>query len=234
MHKTAVLFSGGSDSTLAAALEAEQGQLVDLLTFNRISFIGATDYTQHNLKNLRRVYGYRISSHQVIKIDHLHKTVCYGNYLKMFRLFGIAVTGLCFSKLSMHWATAIYCKKNNITRVVDGSTSYMNMYPDQNKDIAHFNLISFYKKIGITYETPIFNITESVEQKLYDRGITTQPEVRGTEQDLQVYYLEQVLLALFLKFYLSHKTMHEYESIMSQLYQNRLDFILKKEFSYAP
>ena len=231
MQKTVVLFSGGSDSTLAAALEAENEMRVHLLTFSRTGFIGASDYTQKNFNNLRRIYRNRICTHEIIPIDQMHKTVCYAGYLKLLWQFGLAATALCFSKIAMHWAAAIYCKKNQITRVVDGSTSYMNMYPDQNQTIAFDNLKDFYQKLGITYDTPVFNISE-VEQKLYDRGISTQPEVRGTKDDLQVYYLEQVLLALFLKFYLTHKTMKQYEEVLQRIYKNRLNLILKREFNY--
>lgn len=231
MQKTAVLFSGGSDSTLAAALEAENENFVHLLTFKRTGFIGTTNYTQKNFNNLRRIYGNRILTHEVIAIDHMHKTVCYAEYFKLLWQFGLAATSLCFSKIAMHWATAVYCQKNQINRVVDGSTSYMHMYPDQNQVIAHDNLKLFYQKLGITYETPVFNLT-AVEQKLYDRGITTQPQVRGTKDDLQVYYLEQVLLALFFKFYLTHRTMKQYEETLEKIYKNRLNLILQRGFNY--
>jgi hypothetical protein len=233
MQKVAVLFSGGSDSTLAAAMAAEAGHEVHLLTFDRISFIGAQDYTQFNLNNLRRIYGKRIHTHQVINIDQLHATVCYANYFEILFQFGLTVTSLCFTKIAMHWATAIYCKEHQITNVVDGSTPYMHMYPDQNHVIAHGNLKDFYKTLGINYETPIFSISDSVEQKLYDRGITTQPQVRGTDKDLQVFYLEQVLLALFLKFYLTVNSIEKYEAVLAKLYKNRLKFILNRDFSNA-
>lgn len=233
INHSAVLFSGGSDSTLAAALEAEAGQIVHLLTFDRVSFIGAKDYTLKNFNNLRRVYGTRIKTHEVIKIDQLHKKVCYSNYFSMLYRFGLATTSLCFSKIAMHWAAAHYCRQHNIHRIVDGSVSYMSMYPDQNRNIAHNHLKNFYAKLGIVYDTPIFAIADKAEEMLYDRGIITVPNVRGTDQDFQVYYLEQVLLALFLKFYLNHNSQAEYENVLSEIYENRLSYILKSDFNHV-
>lgn len=223
--ETVILFSGGSDSTLAAALELEKGRQVHLLTFNRSTFIGVHDYTQDNYRNLVRVYGENKIKREIISIDSLHRIVNYARYFQMFRKFGLATTCLCFSKIAMHWAACRYARENKISRVVDGSVPYMNLYPDQNKEIGYYNYQKFYQKFGIEYDTPVYEIADKVEQMLYDRGITRQPTVRQTEDDRQVYYLEQVLLALFVKFYQTCYNLETYEQVVGELYEERLEMV---------
>lgn len=224
-----VLFSGGSDSTLAAAFEAEAGRRVHLLTLDRISFFRTREFTEVNYRNLCRIYGPSRFVREIITIDDLHQIVSYRHYPRIFTKFGFAVAALCFSKISMHWACARYAQKSGVRRVVDGSVPYMSMYPDQNQRIASENLKHFYSRFGIEYATPVYEISESVEEKLFERGITAQPRVRGTLEDKQVFYSEQILLALFLKFYLGLFGIEKYEARMKGLFADRLEMILKLE-----
>jgi len=220
-----VHFSGGSDSTYCAAAAAEKFSRVHLLTYDRISFIGARDYTLKNYQNLCRIYGAGRFERQIINVEKKHRQVCYHQYLGTAVRFKLGVTSLVFSKLAMHWASAEYARKNGIATVWDGSAPYMAMYPDQNPVIAHVGLTKFYADFGIKYETPIYGLEREVEEVLYDKGITPSPQVRGTENDFQVYYLEQVLLALFFKYYTTAHGHDSYEKMMKELYADRLNFI---------
>lgn len=217
-----VLFSGGSDSTLAAALMAEQHDKVHLLTFDRLSFLGASSYTKDNFENLKSIYGQERIVHKVLKIDAVHSFLCYQNYFSMVREFRTAVTAMTFSKLAMHLCAADYALGKNVNIVVDGATPYMEHYPDQNKNIALSQLKDFYSLFSIAYDNPVFGIAEDVEQKLYDKGLTKHPQVRGTQKDKQVYYLEQVLFAFYIKYFITVHGKDLYVNRLADLYSNRL------------
>lgn len=223
MKKPALVhFSGGSDSTLCAALLAEEHAQVHLLTYDRVSFIGSRDYTSQNYERLCRIYGKDKFVRRVVGIDALHSAICYRGYLGLVREFKFAVNALAFSKLAMHWYSAAYALKNGIAVVADGAVPYMRLYPDQNEKICLEPLRAMYAGFGIEYRNPVYGFPDGVEQALYDKGVTEHPSVRGTESDRQVFYSEQVLLALFLKYELSVRGMEGYEERVGRLFRNRI------------
>lgn len=230
MNNAAILFSGGSDSTLAAAMFAERFDHVTLLTFDRFSFIGARDYTKINYENLVKIYGKKKISHEILPVGKYHKEICYQNYFKLGLRYKLGIVALAFSKLSMHWRAAEYTLQNGINNIGDGMVPYMHMYTDQNEDIALNKLKEFYKSIGITYENPLYNgdLYKNTEQRLYAKGITNQPLIRGTEKDRQVYYAEQVLFALFLKYYVGRHGQKKYEEVVGAIYRDKIEFIKSK------
>ncbi len=228
MSKAAVVhFSGGSDSTLCAALLAESCDHVHLLSYDRLSFIGARNYTEANYRRLCAVYGRKKFTRHVIRVDGLHKRICFHAYPKLLWRYRLAVTALSFNKLYMHWLSAAYALRHGAGVVADGAVPYMHLYPDQNEHICLTPLRRFYQEIGIDYRNPVYHLADSVEQKLYDRGITETPEVRGTERDRQVYYLEQVILALFLKYYVTTHGEDGYEQVCGALWRDRIDYMLE-------
>lgn len=228
MNEAIVHFSGGTDSTLSAAMLLESGYKVHLLTYDRKGFIGVWDYTQDNYQSLCAVYGEERIKRKIVDIDYLHRLVCYKNYFQLVARYKTAVTALTFSKLAMHFYSALYAVENKISVVADGAVPYMKMYPDQNEIISMKRLYSFYGHLGIEYQNPVFNFGEEAEGLLFEKGISSSRKVRGTEKDRQVFYVEQVLLALFLKYYLSVHGFAKYEQVMSDLYEDRLSMILSE------
>lgn len=232
----AVLFSGGSDSTLAAALFAERFGKVHLITLDRFSFIGARKYTLPNYERLCRTYGRERFERAVLPVGKLHKAISYHDYLGTIRRYGRAVAGLFFSKIAMHARVAAYCLEHNITSVGDGMVPYMSVYPDQNRIIAIDAVKKFYAAFGIRYENPVWDVAEHTEQLLYDKGITNQPRVRGGEDDKQVFYAEQVLFALFAKYMTTKYGSDGYEERLRPLFQERLAWLeeLVREWQRRP
>lgn len=218
-------FSGGSDSTLAAALFAQRFDKVHLITYDRFSFIGAVDYTAVNYKRLCAAYGDERFERVVLPLGRWHKEICYERYAYFARKYKLAVTALAFCKLAMHWRSAVYCLERGIKTVGDGAVPYMNAYPDQNKRIALESLERFYRSFGLAYENPVYDMAESVEERLYDLGVTETPRMRGTAQDKQVYYVEQVLFALFLKYYVDAHGWDAYEAVLRELFAEKIDFM---------
>lgn len=223
--EAAVHFSGGSDSTLVAAMLAEKYRRVHLLTYDRISFIGATDYTLDGVKRLQSIYGENRIQQRVFKIDRVHSYLCYQNYFQMLLQFKSATAAMTFSKLAMHLCSAAFAIKYNIETVADGSAHYMHMYPDQNERIALAPLKRFYQQFSIHHTSPVFNLQDSTDSILYDKGLSEHPEIRGTGWDKQVYYMEQVLFAFFHKYYTSIHGDEGYEKKLTALYENRLNLM---------
>ena len=228
-----VHFSGGSDSTLVAGMMAEKYDLVHMITYNRFSFRGVKD-SQIHFKALCDIYGEhkfkRIPNYPIGKWYEAISTVDKLYYIKKYKTASSLPCGPC--KLSFHWHSIIYCLDNNISFIADGTVPYMDLYPDQNRKILTDKLRKFYKHFGIEYLTPVYEIGEQVEQKLYDKGITKMPQIRGTENDRQVYCSEQVLFANFVKYYKDKYGKNDYEQVLSDMYREKIDYMQQEVESY--
>ncbi len=232
MRKALVLFSGGSDSTLAAALYAEQGYQVHLVTLDRFSYVRVTEYTEHNYKKLVAIYGQDRFVRSVLNIEKWHKLLNYERYFYFAKRYGLAVVALNFSKLSLHWRSLIYAIQNDIEVIADGAVPYMKLYLDQNQKIALGGFQDLYQHFGIRHESPVWDLAEDVEQLLYNRGINKRPQVRGSEDDKQVFYAEQFVFALFAKYYCMKHGEEGYEKIMTELYKEKFQFIQNETLSW--
>jgi len=142
--------------------------------------------------------------------------------------FKTLVVALSFSKLAMHWQALEIAKKEQFDAVFDGATDYMDMYPDQNEEISGNLLRDLYGQHRIDYRQPLFKKNLEVEDNLYRVGITTDPRVRGTTEDRQVYYVEQVLLAHFLNYYITLHGWQSYVDNMRRLYVEKVQYISKQ------
>ena len=111
-----VLFSGGTDSTLTAALMAEEFRKVYLITYDRFGLFSITN-PKINVEKLKNKFGDNKFTHKVIRLDRLFKFVSYERYLRNFiryRFFLLSTCGLC--KLAMHIRTVIFCLNNPFIR----------------------------------------------------------------------------------------------------------------------
>ncbi len=150
------MFSGGTDSTLAAALEAKKFDKVHLLTYKRFGLFSVNN-SQLNVQKLKDKFGEdKFISHIVI-IDKLTEYVFYERYLYNLRHHGfflLSICGLC--KLAMHIRTLIFCLDHNIGNVSDGANQGMYLFPEQISTVID-ELKKLYAKFGINYNNPVFN-----------------------------------------------------------------------------
>lgn len=209
----AILFSGGTDSTLTSALLTEQFDEIHLLTYDRFGF-HSTDNTNEQFKLLAEKYVNIKFVHKILNIDKIFKHITYDDYfnnLKNFGFFNLSTCGLC--KLSMHVKTVDYCLENNIKTVADGANKAMFMFPDQMKPVIDV-FKSLYHEHGIEYINPVFNIDAPEEKdflekedlhflkadnkdhdeindessdttglRLYQLGLAPSPNVKGSHYD---------------------------------------------------
>lgn len=181
MNKTeqvSVLFSGGSDSTLAAALCCPQFKKVHLLTFHH-SGMSSSEKSKVNAKRLQDKFGKDRITHKLIDIEEIFQKLYYGTYFRDLKRYGMFLTAatcnVCL--LAMHTQVAIYSLENQIRFACDGYKQekkhvYITM---ANKGVEL--LKEFYRKYDINYFNPVYNILRT-DWELYDLGLTPKRNVK--------------------------------------------------------
>lgn len=208
----AILFSGGTDSTLTAAMLQENFETVHLITYDRFGF-HSTDNTAVQTEALKEKFGKDRFIHTFLNVDKLFEHISYENYfsnIKKHGLFNLSTCGLC--KLSMHVRTIKYCIDNEVYFVADGANQAMTMEPAQMKPVID-EMKRMYAHFGITYFNPVFDMDGPEDKefintsnakllaresdysvasfenektpgfKLYKMGLAPSPNVKGSDYD---------------------------------------------------
>lgn len=167
-NETATLFSGGTDSTLTAALMAEKFDKIHLITYDRFAFSSVMN-PMVNVKKLRDKYGEDKFDFHVIKVEKLTRFVFYERYLHNIRKHGfflLTICGLC--KLAMHVRTVIFCLENGIPNVCDGANQGMHLFPAQMASVIK-EYGDMYTRYGIAYSNPVFKYEGPQDLDFTDR-----------------------------------------------------------------
>ncbi|MFH1619953.1 MAG: hypothetical protein ABIG11_08625 [bacterium] len=154
-NEVVLLYSGGTDSTLAACLLAEKYDKVRLITFKRFGLFSVTN-PMTNVAKLKARYGQDRFSHEIISVDGIFRKVSYDRFftnLSRHGFFLLSTCGLC--KLAMHVRALIYCLEQGIRHVSDGANKGMNLFPDQQPGVIGM-IRAMYAKFGIDYSNPVF------------------------------------------------------------------------------
>lgn len=151
-----VLFSGGTDSTLAAALSTERYDKVRLVSYDRFGLF-ATEKTKVVAKTLKEKFGDEKVAHEIIPYNRLFKHVSYERYLSNVAKHGfflLSTCGLC--KLAMHARTIVYCIDHQVSDVCDGANRGMDLFPAQMEPVIR-DLKKLYGRFGIDYGNPVYD-----------------------------------------------------------------------------
>ncbi|MBI5452894.1 hypothetical protein HY945_05535 [Candidatus Gottesmanbacteria bacterium] len=247
-----VLYSGGTDSTLTAALMAERFEKVHLITYERFGIFSATNPVI-NVQKLKQKFGDDKFTHRIIREDRLFKYVSYERYLYnlvKYRFFLLSTCGLC--KLSMHIRTIIFCLNNKIFNVCDGAHQDMRLFPDQMISVIN-EIRKMYAVFGIEYTNPVFDFegpknidfvdklhlekilaTESHDPikkqsttgyKLFQMGLMPLENVKGTELDhkMQPRCFQFILFNIFVLWnYFADHSYEEYEKRTLTFYKEKI------------
>jgi len=157
-----ILFSGGPDSTLAALKALDEAETVHLLTFHnkRMSKVGKHRIVSEEMKRKfgeERVFTYEADTNE------LYNTFYYKalkNNLLKYRTFLIPWRcGAC--KLAMHSLAIKYNLEHGINATYDGANFESEPYfVDQTRPYIEV-MKKFYKKYGMRYDCPVYNIPET-------------------------------------------------------------------------
>ena len=200
-----VLFSGGSDSTLNAALMAEHFGKVHLVTYKHCG-ITSLENSFQNLENLRKKYGEDKFVHHKMDIDPLFQKFYFKRMfsdLGKYKSMAIQACGTC--KFVMHMQTIMYCLEHGIKYVSDGSAKFYGMVaPNETKPVLEM-IKKFYRDFEIEFIiNPAYSI-DSSQHALADKGIISREEI-DRKMDYQRYKLIQPICHFGIFFILVSKT----------------------------
>ncbi len=175
-----VLFSGGSDSTLAATslLKEEHFEKLHLLTFHH-SGMKHLNKSRVNVRRLEEKFGKAKVVHRITSIEEMFRKLYYTNYLRDLKRFGVflaaAACNVC--QLAMHAHTLMYNLQNGIQYAYDGyKAEKEHVYVIMSKEGREV-LKEFYKEYGVTYGSPVHNILRT-DWRLYELGVTHRRNVK--------------------------------------------------------
>lgn len=175
-EEVAILYSGGSDSTLSTVLVQGQYKKIHLITYKRFGLF-SIENTRVYVDTLKEKFGADKFTHSLINIDRLFKFLSYHSYFRNLfkhKFFLLSTCGFC--KLAMHARTIIYCLENQVKHVCDGSNKGMDIYPAQMKTVIEM-ITRLYETFGISFTTPVFDFTPPEEKSF----------IREENQDLIQY-----------------------------------------------
>lgn len=192
-EEIAIMYSGGTDSTCAAAILAEKYERIHLLTFKRLGIYSVKN-TEANVNILRERFPKTEFMHKIIEIDRLARFINYNNFFSDIFKYGLFTLSNCVvCCLVNHFGILVYCLENNIKNVADGSTRDWSFFPSHmEKVILLFR--QMYVKFGIEYHTPVYDFDtpapiEFIDKIYADKKLATEPKVTQQHKNTTGNYL---------------------------------------------
>jgi len=175
-EEVAVMFSGGTDSTLAAAMGAEVFKRVHLATF-RTSQMSNVEKVRRGAQVLIDRYGADKMIHRIIDNDALFRKFYFSNYLRDLKKYGLYLTCLLCPACGIGFQvrSLVYCLKYGCRYLWDGLQSegasehpYAFLHPDIQGGIRELC-----RDYGVICESPVYDISRT-DYVLYEKGLTNR------------------------------------------------------------
>lgn len=168
-----VLFSGGLDSSLAVCKMIENGYRIELLHFDQGALI-SNNLVSIRYNELKKVYNNCIKDINFFNVSGLFRRIALVSLEEDIKKYNVSL--VCVGcKLAMHVQSIIFCKKNELQCMADGSTERQKRYGEQREVTLSF-LKKLYSEYGILYENPVYELDKKeIKYGLFDRGMTIQP-----------------------------------------------------------
>lgn len=170
----AVMFSGGTDSTLAAALMLEEGRDVHLLTYNP-GFVLFLKNSKFNAGRLVQVYGEDRVHHHYVKNHERTKKILWSTIKEDLAEYGFNMNALiCLGcRMSMHAGAVAFCLEHGVPYLVDGSIADQATIPEQLQSTLTRHRAFYEDTFGIQHRSPIYDESRS-DMRLAEMGMTEQ------------------------------------------------------------
>lgn len=169
-----VMFTGGRDSTLAAAVLMLQGIPVHLFTANSGCSLHR-EILSMRVTELRARFGDLVVTHKVSDISGAFRSIAIEN-LEQDILKHHKNLVLLGEKVAIHAHVIDYCRRNNIAVINDGIAHYQREFPEQ-RLVAKEYFVDFMASYGIDYHSPIYDFATSadaVKYRLLQLGLSTK------------------------------------------------------------
>ena len=253
----AILYSGGSDSSCAAAIMANEFNVIHLLTFDRLGF-SQIENSNFNLETFRNKFPQTVFIHKIINVDRLAKFISCENSFKDLFKYGFFVLSNCIiCGLINHFRMLLYCLDNNINNVADGSTREWPFFPTHmEKVILEFK--NMYANFNIQYHTPVYDFEtppfirlidkvypvrgiegesgsgniykKTTGNYLFQSGIFPSADVKGTQLDhhIQPHCLQFILHHVYLYWYfMAWHNYEDFEAVTLRFIRDKLNRLMK-------
>ncbi len=174
----AVLFSGGSDSTLAAALMLDEGRDVTLLTFDP-GFVLFIDNSRKNAQRLQEIYPDRRIEHEIIDNKAATHRLLWSRMGQDLRDFGFNNNVLiCLGcRMAMHARAVSHMLEHGIPYLVDGSIADQSTVPEQLPSVLERHREFYRREFGIHHRSPIYEESRS-DNRLAEKGMEGQRNLK--------------------------------------------------------
>lgn len=221
------LYSGGADSTFAAARLAEVFPKVIMNTFQRFGFL-ALQFPAVHVDKLNKRFPETEFKHQTIQCGKFYKEVEefeFSMNKKKHKSLVFASCGHC--KTALHWRNLIFCIQNGIKYAADGAVVGAEQFAEQNPRILMPELAAMYGHFGVTLIHPTWQEGLSTEDALYELGIIDNPKLKMTTEERQVVCTQHIMFAMAMRVYLETKTFQEYEKEAHDYLATKVNHIIK-------
>jgi hypothetical protein len=159
--ETTLLYSGGTDSTLAAILLAERFDRVRLVTYDHRWWTGHFDLRKALARGrrVRERLGPDRITHEFVRMGPLFHRFVTATLLDDYRRFH---TNTCCvgCKLAMHTRTVLFNLERGIRYAADGSAADQSYHAEQLGGVLA-RVRRLYQRYGIEYANPSFSILEA-------------------------------------------------------------------------
>lgn len=174
----AVLFSGGTDSTLAAAQMLEEFDRVTLLTFDP-GYLLFIKNTKVHAKKLQQHFGAERVTHLILDIRHYIKDILGSDPVEDAKEYGFNMSSLvCLGcRLSMHAFAISWCLEHKVPYLADGSIRAQSTIPEQMETVIRRNRRFYSQVYGIHHFSPIYEESES-DRRLDELGISGKKKLK--------------------------------------------------------
>ena len=171
--ETAVLFSGGRDSSLVVCLLGQQRRKQHLVSCFAGDTVGRS-MQKYRYGELRRAFPDSIQAYAIIPCYGLFRRIALSNLESDFKKYGVNLISIG-SQITYNAEGILYCLRNGIKTLAVGYRRGQFDCMEQMPEAVDL-LANFANELGIDYETPVYSYENDrdVKSALLDFGITTK------------------------------------------------------------